>query len=383
MFDFKIKKKCTSSLARLGVYQTLHGEIETPCFMPVGTKGTVKTLIAEDLKSLGAEIILGNTYHLELRPGSELIKRMGGLHKWSSWDKPILTDSGGFQVFSLSLGKDKNNPLKKSLVKISDEGVMFSSYLDGSKHFFSPEKVMEIEHNLGADIMMAFDECVPADTNEDYTYTAMNRTHRWLERCIKVHQESKKDKEQALFGIVQGGVHKDLRIESAKFVSAQEVAGIAIGGLSVGEGRETMCRVIDQIVPYLPEDKIRYLMGVGDPMDLIECIDRGIDIFDCVLPTRLARHGTALVKQGKLHLLNENLKEDNSPVQAGCKCVCCQNYSRSYISHLIRENEISGLHLLSMHNIAFLFNLITEVKEAIQSDKMPEFKQKWKNNLTK
>jgi len=378
MFSFKINNSCKNSQARTGLFDTPHGNIQTPCFMPVGTKASVKTLTNRDLDDLQAEIILSNTYHLEIRPGSKLIKEMGGLHNWMSWDKPILTDSGGFQVFSLAGKRNKN---KEKLVKITEEGVHFKSHLDGAKFFFSPEKAIEIQHNLGADIIMAFDECIASGASKEYTAKATDRTHRWLKRCKDYHLENG-DSSQALFGIVQGGMYKDLRKESAEFVTNQNLPGIAIGGLSVGEENELMYEVLDYTVPNLPNDKIRYLMGVGEPLDLLEAIHRGIDIFDCVLPTRLARHSTVLSRNGKLNLQNEQYKLDNNPIDNECECYCCQNFSRSYLRHLVKENEITGLSLLSMHNIHYLISLIKDVRKAIDEGKFKEFYNKTKKDLT-
>jgi len=370
MFDFKINKRCKTSRARLGEFDTPHGIIQTPCFMPVGTKATVKTMTSEDMYESGSEVILANTYHLEMRPGSELIKEMGGLHKWMNWNKPILTDSGGFQVFSLSGERNRNN---EKLVKITEEGVDFKSHLDGKKVFFSPEKAIEIQHNLGSDIMMAFDECIPHDASRKYTEDSTERTHRWLKRCVDFHKENGNTNKQALFGIIQGGMFEDLRKKSAEFVANIGVDGIAIGGLAVGEEKASMYDVVDQVVPELPEDQIRYLMGVGEPIDLIENIYRGIDIFDCVIPTRLARHGTAMSSYGNLNMMNEKYFKDSNPIDSNCECYCCKNHSRSYIRHLIKEKEITGMHLLSIHNIYFLINFIKDIREAISGDRFDEF----------
>jgi queuine tRNA-ribosyltransferase len=381
MFEYKIHKKCSKTKARLGEFHTPHGVIQTPCFMPVGTKATVKTLTKDDLNELNAEIILANTYHLELRPGSELVKEMGGLHKWMNWDKPILTDSGGFQVFSLAASK-RTLKNQEKLVKITEEGVHFRSHIDGRKYFFSPEEVMKIEHNLGADIIMAFDECSAADVSKEYAVAAMERTHRWLDRCVEYHNKNSNGK-QALFGIIQGGMFEDLRKESAQYICKKDLPGIAIGGLSVGESKELMYKTVDIVIPELPDNKVRYLMGVGDPIDLVESVIRGVDIFDCVLPTRLARHGTAFVPEGKLNILNEKYSRDPKPILEGCQCICCKNYSRSYIRHLLKEKEITGLKLLSMHNVHYLINLIKELRLAIKEDRTDVFVKNLKSNLTK
>ncbi len=382
MFDFKIHHTAKNSQARCAVFSTPHGKIHTPVFMPVGTKASVKTLSQDDLKKLDAEIILANTYHLYLRPGEKIIKSLGGLHKWISWNRPILTDSGGFQVFSLAqeegYGSNKNSQNKhsnliKTTVKILEDGVEFKSHLDGSLHFFTPEKAIKIQEDLGADIIMAFDECAPADSSKKYFTEAMERTHNWLVRCKKAHQ--KNVKKQALFGIVQGGIYKDLRMESAKFVNDQNLPGNAIGGLSVGEDKKTMLKMIEEVIPHLDKNKPRYLMGVGTPEDLLECVDRGIDLFDCVHPTRMARHGAFWTNKGRFSIRNEKYKKDKNPLQKGCLCEACQNYSASYLRHLIFENEISGLRLLTVHNLHFLLNLMQEIHENIEKDTFHSFKK--------
>lgn len=381
MFEFKIREKSTKSLARSGVLTTPHGNIQTPVFMPVGTRGTVKTLSQNDLKSLDAEIILANTYHLYLRPGHELVKKMGGLHKWVNWNRPILTDSGGFQVFSLSQEKGfSQNKEFKTTVKIDENGVQFKSHLDGSLHYFTPEKAIQIQHDLGADIIMAFDECAPAHASEKYFQQAMIRTHNWLLRCKKEHDKlskklSTKKLPQALFGIAQGGLYKNLREESAKFINDLDLPGNAIGGLSVGESKEQMYEMIEAVIPYLSEQKPRYLMGVGTPEDLFECIDRGIDMFDCVHPTRMARHGAFWTNSGRFSIKNEKYKKDSQPLQENCQCESCQNYSKSYLRHLIFENEILGLRLMSIHNLHFLLNLMREIRESIKKDNFSKFKK--------
>lgn len=378
MFEFKINHKSKNGLARTGTFKTPHGNIQTPVFMPVGTKGTVKTLSKDELKTLNAEIILANTYHLYLRPGEKLIKKMGGLHKWINWDGPILTDSGGFQVFSLAGNKNHaKNKEFKSTVKIDQNGVEFKSHLDGSKHYFTPEKAIQIQHDLGADIIMAFDECAPADSSKIYFQQAMQRTHEWLTRCKKEHQKlsAKLSSPIALFGIVQGGLYEDLRAESAKFVNEMDLPGNAIGGLSVGESKEKMLSMIEATVPPLTENKPRYLMGVGTPEDLLECIDRGIDMFDCVHPTRMARHGAFWTKEGRFNIKNEQFKNDKSPLEKNCQCSSCINHSRSYIRHLIIEGEILGLRLMTIHNLHFLLNLMQEIREQIAKDNFQKFKK--------
>ncbi len=374
MFAFKIKSKSKSSDARIGEFSTPHGIIETPCFMPVGTKGTVKTMKPEELKEIGSQIILANTYHLYLRPGHELVKKMGGLHKFMNWNGPILTDSGGFQVFSLGTNNtlaakqiSKKRHKDKDLVKITNDGVEFKSILDGSKHLFTPEKVMQIEHALGADIIMAFDECPPAFADRKYAKQSMEKTHDWALRCKKEHEKLNKNQKvkQALFPIIQGGMYDDLRIESAEFMAALDLPGIAIGGLAVGEPRETTWKMIDLIIPHLPKNKPRYMMGIGTPEDIREAIKRGIDMFDCVLPTRLGRHGSAFTSKGQIHIKNEENKFSKKSLDDKCECYVCKNYTRAYLRHLIMENEILGIHLLSWHNIAYLHDIVKTEKRKI------------------
>lgn len=374
MFEFKIEAKSRNGKGRIGQFKTPHGIIETPCFMPVGTKATVKTMKPEELKEAGAQIILANTYHLYLRPGHDLIKKMGGLHKFMNWNGPILTDSGGFQVFSLGATFKKRRSVPKSkkehkdLVKIKDDGVEFRSIIDGGRHFFSPEKVMQIEHALGADIIMAFDECPPATASKKYVKESMGKTHRWAIICKKEHETLNKRQKtkQALFPIIQGGMFKDLRIESTKFMADLDLPGMAIGGLAVGEPRKTTWEIIDAILPYLPENKPRYIMGIGTLSDIEEAIKRGIDMFDCVLPTRLGRHGSAFTSKGQIHIRNEENKLSKKPLDSKCGCYVCKNYTRAYLRHLVMEDEILGVHLLSYHNIAFLINHVNRIKERIK-----------------
>lgn len=370
MFGFKIKK--TDGQARTGVFKTPHGLIHTPVFMPVGTKATVKTLSQSDLKELKAQIILANTYHLYLRPGENVIKKMGGLHKWINWDGPILTDSGGYQVFSLAQekGYSKNSKFKTT-VKIDEDGVTFKSHLDGSKHYLTPEKAIKIQENLGADIIMAFDECAPANSSKTYFKEAMDRTHKWLIRCKKIHKKG----HQALFGIVQGGLYKNLRKQSAQFVNDQNLPGNAIGGLSVGESKGKMHEMLEATVPYLANEKPRYLMGVGTPEDLFECVERGIDMFDCVHPTRMARHGAFWTGSGRYSIKNERFKSDKTPLDKECQCETCQNYCKSYLRHLIFENEILGLRLMTIHNLHFLLELMRQIRKSINSNTFTLFKK--------
>ena len=352
-----------NSGARRGVVHTPHGDIQTPIFMPVGTQATVKSMTPEELKDeVKAQIILSNTYHLYLRPGHELVKEAGGLHKFMNWDKPILTDSGGFQVFSLS-----------SLRKITEEGVKFSSHLDGSKHLFTPESVMEIEEALGADIIMAFDECCPYPSTYEYTKKSMERTTRWAKRCKEAH----KTENQGLFGIIQGGFYKDLREQSAKDLIELDFPGYAIGGISVGEPKEEFLDILRYTTPLMPENKPRYLMGVGSPDYLIEAALAGIDMCDCVLPTRLARHGTALTSRGKLVIRNATYERDWGKLDEECDCYTCKNYTRAYIRHLIKTNEILGMRLLSIHNLRFLTKLMERVRIEIENDNLLNFRKEF------
>lgn len=349
-----------NSGARRGIVHTPHGDIETPIFMPVGTLATVKAMSPEELKNdVKAQIILANTYHLYLRPGHNLVKEAGGLHKFMNWDKPILTDSGGFQVFSLS-----------SLRKISEEGVIFNSHLDGSKHLFTPEKVMEIEEALGADIIMAFDECCKYPSSYEYTKKSMERTTRWAMRCKNSHTTLN----QGLFGIIQGGFYKDLRKISTEDLIKLDFPGYAIGGISVGEPKKEFLNMLRYTAPLMPENKPRYLMGVGTPDYLIEAAIAGIDMCDCVLPTRLARHGTALTSNGKVVIRNNEYSRDWNKLDEECDCYTCSNYSRAYLRHLVKTNEILGMRLLSLHNLRFLTRLMERVRQEIENDSLLEFK---------
>ena len=361
-FDYTINKKCQETKARVGEFTTPHGTIETPIFMPVGTKATVKTMNPEELKEVGSEIILSNTYHLYLRPGHELIEEAGGLHQFMNWDRPILTDSGGFQVYSLS---DSN--------EITEDGVTFQSHLDGSKHFISPEKAIGIQNSLGADIIMAFDECAPYPAEKEYVEEAVGRTTRWLERSIDAHQRE----DQALFGIMQGGMHRDLRERSAEEITQFDLPGYAIGGLSVGEETEEMLKVLDYAPELLPENKPRYLMGVGTPVDLFEGIMRGVDMFDCVFPTRVARNGAVFTSQGRITVRNATYKKDFTPLDHDCDCYVCSNYSRAYIRHLIKRNEILGLRLTTYHNLHFMLNIIHKIREAIEADRFLAYREQF------
>lgn len=361
MLKFRIIKKCKQSKARLGEIITDRGVIPTPIFMPVGTKATVKAVFPEMVESLGAKIVLSNTYHLHLRPGEDIVEKAGGLHKFMNWNKPILTDSGGFQVFSL--GKIR---------KITEEGVKFNSHIDGSHKFISPEKSIEIQNKLGSDIIMAFDECAPYPSSREYIKNSMDRTTRWLERCIKAH---KNPDTQALFGIVQGGMYSDLRIEHAKTLAQFNLPGYAVGGLSVGEPKELMCEVLDEMMDYMPHEKPRYLMGVGTPDYLIEAVLRGIDMADCVEPTRIARHGAAMTSSGRIAIKSAKYREDFTSLDSHCDCYCCKTYTKAYLNHLFKENEILSSMLLSIHNIRFLLKLMEDVREAILGDYLLEFRR--------
>ena len=360
---YELLHECKQTGARRGVIHTPHGDIQTPVFMPVGTQATVKSMTPEELKEVNAQIILSITYHLFLRPGHELVKEAGGLHNFMHWDRPILTDSGGFQVFSL--GK---------LRKITEEGVEFQSHLDGSKKFLSPEKAMEVENALGSDIMMAFDECCPYPSTYEYTKKSMERTTRWAKRCKEAH---KRPEDQGLFGIIQGGFYEDLRKKSAEDLIELDFPGYAIGGISVGEPKEKFIEILQYTAPLMPKNKPRYLMGVGTPDYLIEAAIAGIDMCDCVLPTRIARHGTALTSNGKLVVRNATYEHDFTPLDPECDCYACKNYTRAYIRHLIKANEILGIRLLSIHNIKFLTNLMDKVRIEIENDNLGSFRDEF------
>ena len=362
--NFEIKKIDPRTGARLGVLHLPHGDVETPVFMPVGTQATVKAMTTDELKDMvHSHIILSNTYHLFLRPGHELIKEAGGLHKFMNWDRNILTDSGGFQVFSLG-------PLRK----ISEEGVEFRSHIDGSKQFISPEKSMEIQEALGSDIMMAFDECAPYGASYDYVKKSMERTTRWAKRCKDYHTTTDK---QALFGIVQGGFYKDLRDKSLEDLVKLDFPGYAIGGISVGEPKEDFLDILRYITPKLPENKPRYLMGVGTPDYLIEAALAGIDMCDCVLPTRMARNGSALTHRGQVNLLNACHTKAFETLDDECDCYCCKNYTRAYLHHLFKTKEILGARLLSIHNLRFLVKLMEDVRDAIKEERLVEFRDEF------
>lgn len=349
-FAFDLQKTDTATAARAGTITTPHGEIATPVFMPVGTLGAVKTLTPEEVKAVGAKIILGNTYHIYLRPGLSTISKLGGLHSFMGWDGPILTDSGGFQVLSLG-----------HLRKINDDGVVFRSHIDGSEHFFSPEVATQIQSDLGADIIMTFDDCPDHQGELDEIRQSMKRTHRWAERCLKSHANEK----QAMFGIVHGGTFPDLRRQSSKFITSLDFPGYAIGGLSVGETKDLTWAMVEEVVPLLPDDKPRYLMGVGSPEDLFEAVARGIDMFDCVLPTRVARNGSLFTSQGRRSIRRAQYKDMNVPVEEGCDCYACRNFSAAYLHHLFKSEEMLGYRLASIHNLRFLVRLMERMRKSI------------------
>ena len=360
--QFKLKHTDSKTQARIGEITYNNKVYETPLFMPVGTNATVKTLSPEELKEIGSAIILANTYHLWLRPGEDIVKSAGGLHKFMNYDGPILTDSGGFQVFSLAKEKD-----------INDDGVKFKNHLNGDSLFLTPEKSIEIQTKLGSDIMMSFDECVKWPSTREYIMKSVERTLDWARRGKKVKQ----DNDQLLFGIVQGGEYEDLRKYCALELVKMDFDGYAVGGTSVGEDKPTMYKMVSYATKYLPEDKLRYLMGVGDPIDLIENVMRGIDVFDCVAPTRLARHGHAYTKYGKINIKNNKYKNDFTPVDETCNCYACKNYTKAYIRHLITADETFGARLLSIHNITFLHNLMREIRKNIKDNTMEEFRDKF------
>lgn len=357
MFEFEITATDPESGGRNGRFHTPHGILQTPVFAPVGTAATVKALKPSDLQALGASLVLSNTYHLYLRPGDELIRDLGGLHRFMGWDGPILTDSGGFQVFSLSDTR-----------KIDADGVTFKSHIDGSIHRFTPERSVAIQENLGADVIMAFDECPPPN-DRAYVEQSLTRTHPWLERCLAAKTRS----DQALFGIVQGGIFPDLREASARFMMELDLPGYAIGGLAVGETKAEMATVLDALHPVLPADKPRYLMGVGAPEDVVNGVLRGVDIFDCVLPTRIARNGSALVKGGRLNLRNAQYRSDPGPLVADCACYTCTHFSRAYLRHLVMANEILAHILLTTHNVHFLLELVRQIRAAIANGRFRAF----------
>ncbi len=372
---FKVIKKHKKTKARLGLIKTSHGVMHTPAFFPVATKATVKSLTPEDIKEIGFEAVLANTYHLYLQPGHKIIKKMGGLHKFMNWHSPISTDSGGFQVFSLGAGFNqdvgkvlKNNDIENQninvgkLVKIDNDGVTFTSHLDGSSHRFTPEKSIKIQEDLGADIIFAFDECSSPLVDYSYTKESMERTHKWAERCLK----ARKNKKQFLFGIVQGGLFKDLRINSAKFIGQLDFDGFGIGG---SFGKVEMKKALDWVIPYLSEEKPRHLLGIGYLKDIKEAVKRGIDLFDCVYPTRLARHGTFLTNKGELNILKSVYRSDKKPIMKNCDCYTCRNFSRAYLHHLFKAKEMLAGRLATYHNLHFMYKYMEKIREDIKLDK--------------
>ena len=366
---FETTHICKQSNARTGILHTPHGDVLTPMFMPVGTAASVKFISPEELYDMNSGVILANTYHCWLRPGEDIIEKAGGLHKFMNYNNPMLTDSGGFQVFSLT-----------SMRKITEEGVSFKSHLDGSSLFLSPEKSIQIQNKLGADIIMALDECPPYPASYEYMKDSVDRTLRWAKRCKDAHQ---REGEQSLFGIVQGGEYRDIRKYSAKALTEMDFDGYAIGGTSVGESKETMYKMIEYALEDLPKDKVKYLMGVGSPDALFEGVLRGIDMFDCVLPTRIARHGTLMTSHGRINIKREEFKDDFSPLDDNCDCYCCKNYSKAYLRHLFRCNEGFGLRRMSIHSLRYLIHLMEQIRQAINEDRFLDFKNDYfaKHNL--
>jgi len=364
-FRFEIRYKDRDSSARLGKITTAHGEIHSPAFMPIGTQGTVKTFEAGELEELGAQIILGNTYHLYLRPGPEIIESAGGLHRFISWRRPLLTDSGGFQFYSL-----------KVLNKINDEGIEFQSHIDGSRHSFTPERAIKIQHQLGADIIMALDECPPYEAWQSYVAVATERTMRWAKRCLSEHMKLREKRQgMSLFGILQGGVYPELRRACAEALLSYDLPGYAIGGLAVGEPREATFEILPVCTESLPEEKPRYLMGVGTPRDIVEAVAAGVDLFDCVLPTRNARNGTVFTRQGKMVIKGASYARDPAPIEEECDCLACRRYSRAYIRHLLSVGEILGLRLTSWHNLYFYLQLMRQIREAVSEGRFKSWKK--------
>ena len=357
---FQLAKTCSETGARVGTLITPHGSVSTPLFTPVGSQGTVKTLTPDELKSLGVGMVLANTYHLYLRPGVEVIRRLGGLHRFMSWDGPILTDSGGFQVFSLG-----------HLRRIDDEGALFRSHIDGSERFLTPELTIEIQEELGADIIMVFDECPPYSDDFKAIRRAMERSHLWAERCRRRHSREG----QALFGIIHGGTHAQLRRQSAEFLTSLDFPGYAIGGLSLGEPKELMHDMLDETVPFIPGDRPRYLMGVGSPEDIVECVARGIDMFDSALPTRLGRNGAFFSRNRRLNIGNTRFKEENGPVDPECDCYTCRNFSAAYLHHLFKCQELLAYRLATLHNLSFIVRLMEEIRQSIIDGTFASFRE--------
>lgn len=397
--DFNIEKELPNGKGRAGVLKTKHGEIKTPAFVPVATKGTIKAVTPEQMNELGAQVILSNTYHLYLQPGHELVKKAGGLHKFMNWNRPLMTDSGGFQVFSLGVAfgneikkitKEDEEPeiqlesLTKTMrdgrevpehfkpAKVDELGVMFRSHIDGSAHYFTPSKSIEIQHDLGADIIFAFDECTAPTENKHYQREALDRTHRWAKECLKYHKSKENSERQALFGVVQGGREEDLRKESAKILGEMDFDGYGIGGSFAKEDMSTAVAWVNEI---LPKEKPRHLLGIGEPEDLFMAVEEGCDLFDCVAPTRLARNACAYTEKGKINLENNKFIEDFSPIDSDCHCYTCRNYTRAYLSHLYRAKEMLASTLTSIHNIYFISNIVEKMREGILDGKFEEYKE--------
>jgi queuine tRNA-ribosyltransferase len=361
-FGFTVENKCEQTWARAGVLTTRHGEIPTPVFAPVGTQATVKTVSPRDLEELGASLLVVNTYHLYLRPGADIVEDRGGLHGFMAWNGPILTDSGGFQVFSM-----------EHLRQVDDDGVTFRSHVDGSEHRLTPEKSIAVQEQLGADLVVALDVCPPYPSDREYNVVALKRTHLWAERCLEAHSRD----DQMMLGVMQGGTYADLREESARYIASLDFPGYAIGGLSVGEPKEMMHDMLEVTIPVLPDDKPRHLLGVGSPEDLLECVGRGIDIFDCALPTRVARNGTFFTRRGRLNIRNAQYKDDPTPVEDDCTCYTCRTFSRAYLRHLIIAREILGLHLATVHNLHFMLSLMREIRAAIGEQRFPALRDEF------
>jgi len=361
-FSFDLGGKCRDTWARVGVLHTPHGDVPTPVFAPVGTQATVKTMSPRGLNEVGATLLVANTYHLYLRPGADTVAGLGGLHRFMGWGGPILTDSGGFQVFSLG-----------DLREVDDDGVTFRSHIDGSEHRLTPEKSIAVQEQLGADIVVALDVCPPYPSDYEYNRIALDRTHRWAERCLRAHARQ----DQMMMGVVQGGTYPDLREEAARYVTSLSFAAYAIGGLSVGEPKQLMHEMLDVTIPLLPEDRPRHLLGVGSPEDLFECVARGIDVFDCALPTRVARNGTFFTREGRLNIRNAQYRDDPAPVEERCLCYTCRTFSRGYLRHLVIGREILGLHLATLHNLHFMFDTIREIRDAIVSGRFVDLKHEF------
>lgn len=379
MFQFTLNAIDATTGARAGRFTTPHGVVETPTFFPVGTQATVKTLDADDLLRLDASLILANTYHLYLRPGAEIVASFGGLHGFMNWPRPILTDSGGFQVFSLRQGGPRAGQTGgRSLVQIDDDGVVFRSFVDGSTHRFTPERAIDVQALLGADVVMAFDECSPNDDDRDYALASLERTHTWALRCRKRWQENESRRRegapQALFAIVQGGNFRDLRERSAEFVAGLQLPGVAIGGESIGYSKEWTRRILEWVGPILPTDRPRYAMGVGEPSDFFAVVERGVDFFDSVLPTRMARNGTIFTAQGRLRILNAPFARDEQPLEPGCTCEACQSFSRAYVRHLFKSGELLAYRLTTIHNVHFCLNLMRQMRQAILEGRFVPFR---------